>query len=166
MRPAAGLLVGNWHQLLTVMHDRRWAERYGQDVCTRHLIHDASVSAAVRYTEAKRREVEEAARKVKKAAKRAAKQAADAAEADAAEAGKSAPASPPAAAAGSAAAAKSAAAPQTPICFLFPGQGSQALSMLNVRCTLHSSSTLTAQPGVCRKFICACTSAARHRGAD
>ncbi len=84
-------------------------------------------------TEAKRREVEEAARKVKKAAKRAAKQAADAAETAAAEPGKTPPAETPAATAGSAVAAKPAAAPQTPICFLFPGQGSQALGMLNVR---------------------------------
>ena len=112
-------------------------ERARVKVCA--CLHD---STSLKSTEAKRREVEEAARKVKKAAKRAAKQAADAAEeAAAADAGKAAPAEPPAAAASGAAAAKPAAVPQTPICFLFPGQGSQALGMLNVRYTLP---TLTA----------------------
>jgi hypothetical protein len=90
-------------------------------------------------TEAKRREVEDAARKVRKAAKRAAKHAEEvAATADAASTAKPAPAEiPTGAPAVSKEAAKPTKVPDTPVCFLFPGQGSQALGMLNVRVTPH-----------------------------
>lgn len=66
---------------------------------------------------------EEAARKERKAAKRAAKERAATVIEEATEA---------------APATGSAAVPSTPIAFLFPGQGSQALGMLNVR-PLHTS---------------------------
>ena len=86
-------------------------------------------------TEAKRREVEDAARKARKAAKRAAKQVEEVTSTAAA-----APAVKPAPPAGATSApvtskeaANPAKVPDTPICFLFPGQGSQALGMLNVR---------------------------------
>ena len=79
--------------------------------------------------------MEDAARKVRRAAKRAAKQVEEvAATAAAASATKPAPAevlvSVPVV---SKEAVKPSKVPDTPICFLFPGQGSQALGMLNVR---------------------------------
>lgn len=81
--------------------------------------------------EERRRAIEEAARKEKKAAKKAAKEAAATAAVPAITAGPTAPVVAPLPSV--AASAPAHIAPMTPITFLFPGQGSQALGMLDVR---------------------------------
>lgn len=80
-------------------------------------------------TEERRRAIEEAARKEKKAVKKAAKEAAAAVPAIAA--GPTAAVLAPVATVAMSAPAHI--VPKTPIAFLFPGQGSQALGMLDVR---------------------------------
>lgn len=81
--------------------------------------------------EEKRRKIDEAARKEKKAAKRAAKE-------RGATLIEEAPEATPAAVSETAA--------KTPIAFVFPGQGSQALGMLNVRLLVSAYYTSACQP--------------------
>ena len=94
--------------------------------------------------EERRRAIEEAARKEKKAAKKAAKEAAAATAVPAITAGPTAPVVAPLPSVDASASAHI--VPKTPITFLFPGQGSQALGMLDVRSYTTSNPTYLTCP--------------------